>query len=221
MKQIISLVTLGLAATAAQAQTLTWTGFKAGLSLGQVEHTATWRDTSYDWFGGSMQFSKRVLAPALHVGYDRQVDTLVYGVELDHTFASAKATTVYNTGVNVTTPDILVTNELKSVTTLRGRVGVATGHSLVYLTAGFAKATADHTWIEVGDPNDSWPTFSNTRISLVTGLGLEHKINRKFSLRAEMLRMSQPEERSVNVNTYAMDVNNTVNTFRVGFTYNF
>jgi opacity protein-like surface antigen len=219
-KQFITLATLALVGGAAQAQAPTFSGFKLGLSLGQLEHTASWRDTAYDWYGGSMQFTKRKVAPALHVGYDRQVDTFVYGVELDHTFASAKSSTWYDTRITGTTPTVVVDNELKSVTTLRGRMGVANGSSLIYLTAGVAKAKVNHVWTENGDPNDSW-NFSNNRLGYVTGVGLEHKINGKFSFRAEMLRTTQPEERSVNANDYMMDVNNTINTFRVGFTYNF
>lgn len=214
-KTFLSLITACLIGSVAHAQApISWGGFKAGLSLGALNYTNTWTDTDYDWYGGSLSYPKRKLAPAIHAGWDAQTGSLVYGAELDYSFDSAKRTEIYSTRVTKT-------DELKSVTTLRGRMGLATANALVYVTAGVAKAKADHTWIEAGDPNDSWPTFSNSHTGFVYGLGLEHRVSQLVSLRAEYQHVNIPEVSSTNNKGFTMEVGEDVTTFSFGASFHF
>ena len=219
-KTLIALVALGLVGTAAQAQTPTWSGFKAGLSLGSLNYTNTWTDTAYDWYGGSLSYPKRKIAPSIHVGWDTQMGSVVYGAELDYTFASAKRTEIYDTPIG-NSVRVTKSDELKSVTTLRGRMGMTVGNALVYATAGIAKVKTDHTWTETGDPNDSWPTFHNDHTGFVYGFGVEHRVSDLLSLRAEYQHVNVPETSSTNNKGYTMEVGEDVSTFAFGASFHF
>lgn len=219
-KSLIALLAAGLVGSAAQAQSPAWSGFKAGLTLGATNYTNTWTDTDYDWFGGSLSYSNRKLTPAIHVGWDTQAGSTVFGVELDHSFNSAKRDVIYDTPIG-NTLRVRKSDELKAVTTLRGRMGLAVGNALIYTTAGFAKVTADHTWTETNDPNDSWPTFHNDHTGFVYGFGVEHRLNQMFSLRAEYQHVNIPETKSTNINGYTMEVGEEVSTFAFGASFHF
>jgi len=211
----------GSAPATAQAPTQSWAGFKAGLSVGYLTYTPTWTDTDYDWNGGSLSYSKRKLAPSIHVGWDDQAGSLVYGAELDYTFASAKRDVIYSNYAGGGTPNVFYNNELKSVATLRGRVGLAAGDGLVYATAGFAKATSDHAFVNTSSVNDNFPTFHNDHTGFVYGLGVEHRLTQLLSIRAEYLHMNIPETTSMNQNGYRMEVGDGVSTFNLGASFHF
>lgn len=219
-KPFITLLAAGMFSAAAQAQAPTWSGFKAGITLGATTYTNTWTDTDYDWYGGSLSYSKRKVAPAIHIGWDTQSGSAVFGVELDHSFNAAKRDVIYDTSVG-SSPSVYKHDELKSVTSLRGRMGLATGNALFYATAGFAKAQVDHAWTEVGDPTDSWPTFSNSHTGFVYGFGIEHRLNQMFSLRAEYQHVNIPETKSTNVNGYTMEVGEEVSALSFGASFHF
>jgi outer membrane immunogenic protein len=217
---LITLLAVAMVGTAAQAQAPTWNGFKAGITLGASNYTNTWTDTDYDWYGGSLSYTKRKLAPAIHVGWDTQTGSIVYGVELDHSFNSAKTDRVYSTSPG-NPPQILKADELKSVTTLRGRMGLAVDSTLVYATAGLAKAKADHSWTRVSSPSGSFPSFSNDHTGLVYGLGVEHRLNQMFSIRAEYQHVNIPETKATNADGYTMEVGEEVSTFAFGASFHF
>ena len=219
--RILPLLAAGLMGLSAQAQDANWSGFHTGLTLGHSQYTTAWRDEGYDWYGGTLKGTKKAFLPAIHVGYDWQFGATVVGVELDHSFASANMVTHYNTTVVNPVPDVVRTDKAKGLTTLRGRFGVAKGNTLFFLTAGFGKVKADHTWIENGDVPDSWPTFSNTKAGFVSGLGLEHRLNTRFSVRVELQNFRSQETVSVNPNQYGMHVSDSFNTVRVGGSFHF
>jgi outer membrane immunogenic protein len=160
------------------------------------------------------------MTPSIQIGFDWQAGATVYGVELDHTFASIKKETIYDTPVGDPV-SVYRTDELKSMTLLKGRMGLAFGNGLFFATAGVGKTKVDHTWIEVGDPNDSWPTFSNDHTAFVYGFGMEHRITPLLGVKAEFLKVSTPTTSSVNVDRYPMEVNEDVTTFRVGVNFHF
>jgi outer membrane immunogenic protein len=219
-KQLITLLVLGLVGSVAQASE-SWDGFKAGLTFGSTNYTATWTDTSYGYYGGSLSHPKRAITPSIHAGWDHQMGSIVYGAELDYTSASVKREVLYATRVNNPTPNVWKTDDLKSVSTLRGRMGLVVDGALVYVTAGFAKVSANHTFTDVGDVPHSWPTFSNSHTGFAYGLGVEHRVNKMFSVRAEYQHVDVPEVVSVNPSYCLMEVGDAVSTFRVGASFHF
>ncbi|HXC17582.1 MAG TPA: outer membrane beta-barrel protein [Holophagaceae bacterium] len=226
MKKItLSLLAVGLIGTAAHAQApATWSGFKAGLSLGAANYTSTWTDTGFDWFGGSLSYSNRKLVPSVHVGWDIQTGSVVYGAELDHAFVSSKRDVRYDGGLNPANPSIRIHNELKSVTTLRGRMGVTVGDGLVYATAGLAKASANHTWTGTNNSPDNFST-NNDHTGFVYGFGVEHRVNQLLSLRAEYQHTNFPEASAYNSPTATyptvMEVGDNLSTFNFGASFHF
>lgn len=222
-KPLITLLAAGMFSVAAQAQAPSWSGFKAGLTLGAANYTATWTDTSYDEFGGSLSYSKRKVMPAIHVGWDTQMGSMVYGAELDHTFASAKRDVAYSTPVNQSNPYIALHNELKSVTTLRGRMGVTVGEGLIYATVGFAKASAEHDYVRLNSAADQFHTH-NDHTGFVYGFGVEHRVSQLLSLRAEYQNLNFPEAKAYSSPTgyYAvMEVGDNLSTFNFGASFHF
>lgn len=224
-KTLVTLLAAGVFSTAVQAQAPSWSGFKAGVSLGAANYTSTWTDTAYDWFGGSLSYSQRKLVPSIHVGWDTQMDSVVYGAELEHTFASAKRDVIYDTSIgNSANPRVLLHNELKSVTTLRGRMGLTAGNGLVYATAGFAKASADHSWTNATNVTDN-RTTNNDHTGFVYGFGVEHRVNQMISLRAEYQHVNIPEATAYNdpSNGYysVMEVGDSLSTFNFGASFHF
>lgn len=219
-KTFIPLLAACTLSVTAQAQTPTWSGFKAGLTLGAANYTNTWTDTDYYWYGGSLSYSKRQLAPAIHVGWDTQAGSIVYGVELDHSFNSAKTDRVYSTNPG-NPPEFLKADELKSVTTLRGRMGLALDSTLVYATAGAAKVQADHSLIRTTNPSYSFSTFSNSHTGFVYGFGIEHRLNEMFSLRAEYQHVNIPETKALNGRGDTIEVGDEVSTFAFGASFHF
>jgi opacity protein-like surface antigen len=225
MKKItLSLLAVGLISTTAHAQApATWSGFNAGLSLGAANYTSTWTDTGYDWFGGSLSYSNRKVVPSVHVGWDIQTGSVVYGAELEHTFVSSKRDVIYDTAINQTNPRVLIHNELKSVTTLRGRMGVTVGDGLVYATAGFAKASANHTFTNVTNVQDDYST-NNDHTGFVYGFGVEHRVNQLLSLRAEYQHTNFPEASAYNSPTgyySVMEVGDNLSVFNFGASFHF
>lgn len=219
---LIALLAVTMVGTAAQAQAPTWNGFKAGLTLGATTYTSTWTDTDYYYYGGSQSYSKRKLAPAIHVGWDTQVGAIVYGVELDHSFNSSKRDVVYDSNpVYNSTPRVIRTDDLKSITSLRGRMGLAVDSTLVYATAGVSKAKVDHTWTQFNNTPYNFPTFSNDHTGVVYGFGVEHRVNQMFSLRAEYQHVNVPETQSTDSRGFTMEVGEEVSSFAFGASFHF
>ncbi len=217
---LIALLAACAFSASAQAQAPTWSGFKAGITLGETNYTNTWTDTSYYWYGGSLSYSDRKVAPAVHVGWDTQTGSIVYGVELDHAFNASKTDRVYSTSPG-SSPEFLKADELKSTTTLRGRMGVAVDSTLVYATAGFAKVQADHSLIRTTDPTYSFSTFSNTHTGFVYGFGVENRLNQLLSLRAEYQHVNIPEAKALNPRNQVIEVGDEVSTFAFGVSFHF
>ena len=63
----------------------------------------------------------------------------------------------------------------------------ALGLTVGLATAGVARVSAEHTWIQPQQANYSWPTFSNDNTGFVYGLGVEGKLTRTMSARLEYL----------------------------------
>jgi len=215
MKQIRIVAALVGMGMAAYAQAGDWSGSHVGFTLGRSAYSSSWTDVDGYKNGASLEASSQHLQTSASLGYDYQVNTLVYGVEIDRTLSSQHADSNYYQG------SVLRQDALRRLITLRLRVGLAYGSSLFYLTGGLGQARVVHNWDDGGTSGQSWSGVHNSRRGLVSGVGLENRVNSNLSLRAELLNFRSGVASSTNDSGYTMQVTDSVNTLRVGLSYAF
>lgn len=177
-----------LATTQAHAQgperAYSWTGFYAGIHGGQA-----WGDQSYTNTGTpSQNFTGGIYGAQL--GYNLQTSNIVWGIETD--ISTGKLNDSVRDGNY-----IVETGEIRSQGTIRGRLGLALGRTLPYLTAGYAwanvkqgescpaPAAAPFGFCHTHGPFDL--TQTKMQSGFVWGGGVEHAISHNWSIRLEGL----------------------------------
>lgn len=152
---------------------ITWTGFylggHAGVSLTD-ELAFSYKDYGLDVLDG---FSlDNAFVGGVQIGYNRQTQSnWVYGLEADLSFI--------DDGLD---GDIDLTEFLASI---RGRLGIASGNSLLYLTGGVAFLGYSDEFTKVF--SDEFTKIDDTAIGFVVGGGIEHKLRSNFSVGIEGL----------------------------------
>jgi outer membrane immunogenic protein len=184
-----------------------WAGFYAGANIG------------YGWGGadGDFAFAQAVAAPGtvsfasntsnsadgviggLQFGYNWQVRNVLYGIEADIQGSTQKDTTAIRgtfpgIGFVGNSPFTLSnTDQLDWLSTMRGRLGVITGASVVYATGGLAIGKVKSSGVfapdtSAGGPNvpGVWST-SEVRLGWTIGAGIESAISSQWSWKLEYL----------------------------------
>ena len=144
-----------------------WSGFYVGGSLG-VTLSDEVQGEKFD--GSVVEISGALLEEALtagiHIGYNRQtLSNWVLGIEADLTT------------INDEIGEADVTDYLATV---RGRLGIASGNSLLYTTAGLA-------FLNYDDAAAQELEIDNFVGGFVVGAGFEHKLSSNWSLGMEAL----------------------------------
>jgi len=191
-----------------------WSGFSAGVSVGYVSLESDWQDKEYWYYGGTSSYKAIGAEIGLVGAYDRQFDSLVVGAILDVDYTTIDDTSTYDN-------DIKVTNTVTWLASLRARGGIAQGSSLIYLTAGLAMGGFDHEWTDPSNSSSDAFDFSNDNVGFVYGMGLEHRISGKISVRAELLQYSIPAAADTNGSGYTMKVSDELTAFKVSANYHF
>jgi len=190
-----------------------WNGFYAGVQGAAASYGTIWTDINYDWYGHSLIHAKEKILPGAQIGYNRQYDRVVYGVELDYR-SGAKHVTRYDNNV-------YKTDKLKSLMTLRVRAGLAVDNSLLYGIVGAARADVSHSWIEDADVPDSWYDLDNNRIGLAYGFGFERRLSKRLSARLEWLHADIPGAKNRNQNGYQMEISESLDSASLGLNFHF
>ncbi|CAA2142538.1 outer membrane protein [Hyphomicrobium sp. ghe19] len=137
------------------------------------------------------------------VGYNWQRGRLVFGIEGDFQGGDIG-------GTKTTAFDDKVRSDINWFSTVRGRVGIATGPWLIYGTGGVAFADVD-TRVRF-DNGDKWKS-SGTQTGYAVGGGVEWAFTQNWSAKAEYLYVGLGED--------ALGVNNDFQTVRLGLNYKF
>lgn len=183
-----------------------WEGWYAGLNAGFIDHTASWTDTDYDWFGGTLEFQEFDFIGGGQIGHNWVDGSGVLGIVADINWIDYDDTVGYDCSGGVSC-DVAITNEWSWLATLRGKAGISTGNSfLLYLTGGLALGNVDYQWIEDGDPTDSWPSFGDTEWGYVAGGGADIAVGEQTTLGFEVLYVRLGEESSTNEDGFEMEV---------------
>jgi outer membrane immunogenic protein len=145
------------------------------------------------------------------IGYNWQRDRIVFGLEGDIQGGDISGR-AYTLGGDTARSDI------NWFSTVRGRLGFASGPWLLYATGGLAVADADNRVNLVGDP-----TYRNndTLVGYAVGGGLEWKFAQNWSAKAEYLYLGLGDSTLYNSNNETVRINNDVQTIRVGLNYHF
>lgn len=204
----------------------TWTGFYLGAQLGYAFGR---NDTTYSVDGGGPVVGGVISDPGgvvggLHAGYDWEVpvstpNKFVLGIEGDLEGAS------YSQSVVAAGPDLLTgaTSQTRAEVfgSLRGRLGYAFDHILVYTTGGvaftsFRNLTATATGVD-GDWLD--------KVGWTVGAGAEYAIDDHWSVRAEYRYDDYGSYSEVLANStggvYDARHRETVQRIAAGFSYKF
>lgn len=187
-----------------------WTGFYIGASGGYGWGRTRWQyalagiNTNHDTDGGFA---------GGQVGYNWQTGAWVWGFEGDAHWADLNGSTLcpnpaYSCGSNV-----------RTLATIRGRVGYAAGPWLFYGTGGAAYAETRYQATTPGGPNFAYTT---DRWGYAAGAGIEWGFAPNWSAKAEYMHygfdgVTAPIGALSNLST--ADVKTTVDTVKVGINY--
>jgi len=164
-----------------------WDGLYAGVQGG------------YSWANSSGTLSEIVGGNAIpwtlhpqgfivggHAGYGRQIGSVVVGVEADLEWAghNSKTTLPDRRFAPFGFPTTDFVSDLNWLASVRGRVGIPFGNTLVYGTGGFAAADVVTKYFPGGFPL-SFANLSKVRPGWTVGAGVEHAFAPGWSGRAE------------------------------------
>ena len=170
-----------------------WNGFYAGIHGGVGAFTGTAMDWDRDTFSnpdGDIDLNGFAGLAGGQVGYNHQIGHVVWGLEGD------MAWTGFSEGREFDLRDNYVKAQMDWLATLRGRLGVASGNGMAYVTGGLALAQVSHCGNDGDDPDPPVPcstdddeniAWDGVQPGLVAGAGVEARISERLSLKGEYL----------------------------------
>lgn len=159
----------------------------------------------------------------VEVGYDWQNRYFVYGVAADWTWTGLKHSTTQTSGATFWRHEAKV----DWLASFRGRMGLAVDDTLVYFTGGLALGDlkSNNQFGDASGVEIDWGGLSNTQVGWVAGLGVEHKFNQNWSIKAEALYYDlghKTAQGTVNsTGSYSTEYTHEVIVGRVGLAYHF
>lgn len=164
------------APVAAAPEAIDWSGLRLGIAFGKPSGENFWAERGVPVESNAGDWSGTM--PSVSVGYDWQRGNLVYGAVLSVHGGDMSANPTTGNGFTCSGCEMSV----DKLATLRGRLGWSLGKTLVFASAGAARANA------VGSALDGMFTIGEDKLSgWIAGLGLEHFISPKLTVSAEYL----------------------------------
>jgi outer membrane immunogenic protein len=215
---------------------MTWAGFYSGVQLGYDFHHLSYSDASVT---ETLETSNLILDASrnpingqggivgFQVGYDWQVSSkYLLGVVADYGVTSISGKTcLLNCDSDYAS---YINTDVKSLGTLRGRVGYFHGSTLYYLTGGAAIAAINGVYGNQVLGGVSRYSADTSMIGYTLGLGLEHRFTHHVSASLDYLHMFFPyqtDEYSHQFEdgraSYAIDSRVEMNVVRASLNYRF
>lgn len=198
---------------------LDWSGFYVGLhgGYGWSRILGTFCENC-DF--GSFDFDPKGFVGGVHAGYNWQDGAWVYGIEADVSWSGMDGDRLYF-------DDILTELETDVLASLRGRIGIAAGEKLFYLTGGIGYTRSDMTVSTAGGlfaPNPA--SISISDVAPVIGSGVEWSFAPNWNVRLEGLTYFFDERKDLSELTdfsAPQDFlrQSTVSVIRAGINYRF
>lgn len=194
-----------------------WSGPYAGVNLGYAWGSDNAAVLSGPGFSGSIgSLEPDGWLGGGQIGANAQFDWLVVGVEADLQATSIDDSTSAPVGLGYTgTANV----GIDWLSTLRGRVGVASGPALLYVTGGWAFADVDYSVTATGPMSVSM-SESGIKTGYALGGGLEWALNDRWSVKSEYLYVDLGNE-AVGGPGFSATTETELHTARVGLNYRF
>ncbi len=214
-------------------------GFYLGINggVGVFDAKVTEAGTGADMFralGDSINTSQVDAVFGGQVGYNHQIEQIVFGVEGDMNWTGFNKKRTENPRRPPPPGPFHAETQWHWVSTVRGRIGWAHDNVLFYGTGGLAIVRARNcgSELKVGDPppctNDGDESFgvTNTEVGFAVGAGAEMKLRENWSLKAEYLYIDIGTGRQVYDSVgagagQAAKFKSSAHIFRMGVNYNF
>lgn len=161
-----------------------WSGFYVGASAGYASGTVDYTVQGYDngvSLGNLMyqegSFDSDGWLGGLQAGYNIQTGNLVFGLEGDVNWTNVSGSTTRN--------DSTITSTLDTLSSIRGRVGVAFDNLLLFGTAGWAYGTGTIDVTNIDGDDDTLNSEDFTANGWTAGAGAALALDNNWSLTAE------------------------------------
>jgi outer membrane immunogenic protein len=206
-----------------------WTGFyfgaNAGYAWNATSHNITYFSPVTGFAGTSGGLSDSGGFGGAQVGYNRQFDHIVLGIEADLQGSGARGS------FNVTVPSnggplgVIASQTLDYFGTLRGRVGVAFDRTLVYATGGFAYGGVRNSFgLTNGGATALLTGGGSTQTGYTAGGGVEYAFSPNWSVKGEYQYIDLGGIASSGISTngvplFTTNVDSKFHTVRIGINY--
>jgi opacity protein-like surface antigen len=163
-----------------------WSGVYVGVHAGYGGGMTDWNDQGFD-------FAPRGFLGGGQVGINKQIASLVFGLELDGSWANFNRSQTFSFGGPILGFQSVgsATSKIDGFLTLAGRAGLAADRWFVYAKGGLAFAHDKHAFGVVatqfpGGGVDSFAVSgSEDRWGLMVGFGTEYALGSNWSVKAE------------------------------------
>jgi outer membrane immunogenic protein len=181
---------------AAPAAAYNWSGFYVGVTAGGGMASLPVTDTD-DFFGdrNGPTLKSGGAVGGLHAGYNWQfTPSFLVGLEGDFNWSSFKAsdTTCFGTNCLATTDGIATaSSKLDNFSTFRGRFGLTSDRTLVYVTAGPSWGHINSS-LSLSDCTNCFPFVASDNsyhVGIAVGAGVEYALTQNWILRGEYLHL--------------------------------
>ena len=189
-----------------------WTGLYVGANAGYAFGKSSQRDTEMV-ADGAYNIKGGMIGGA--VGYNWQIQSYVYGLEADASFASIAG----SSSICGMDPHVCGTKS-DAFGTVRARGGYAIDKSLIYATGGLAMARIKA--YDVGFSGTPGQSGTADKFGWTVGAGVEQKLDAHWSVKAEYLYAKFARATYFTLAGYSPEkVDLSANIVRVGVNYKF
>jgi opacity protein-like surface antigen len=157
---------------------ISWAGFYVGAHAGFAGGNATWTDVAGLVADDTTSHRLRGALGGLQLGYNVQSGMWVLGAEADFSFAGISGSSQFDAVDPVET-------KVRWLSTVTGRVGIASGAWLPYIKGGAVWANERMTITLVPAPGSPTTVTTETRTGWTIGGGLEYALTRNWSGRID------------------------------------
>ena len=152
-----------------------WAGWYIGVHAG-----GAWQQSQEQTYGVS--FSKSSFIGGGQIGYNWQHGNFVFGLEGDISGLSGK-----HTGPVISSFEkAALQSQIRWLSTVRGRFGLAVGDTMAYATAGVAIGGVKNSLLNLEGTGINYSS-SKTKVGWTVGGGVEHMLNRNWTIGLEAL----------------------------------
>lgn len=165
-----------------------WTGLYVGINggYGFLGNDRIGLQTNNLIFANADRFTMDGFFGGGQIGYNMRSGSIVYGVEADFQYSAIGD----NSGPTLVPALGAVAGGKSDVnwfSTVRGRLGVAQGPTLFYLTGGVAFASIDYTVAAISGRSLAVMTNNDTQVGWTAGAGVEHAFDSRWSAKLEYM----------------------------------